>query len=351
MSIDNNTPPEISIIVLTFNREKELRKAIESIYSQKLKNFEVILIDNGNSDDYSKSLSEYLVSKNNLRYLKFKENTEYLGVRLNQGISIARGTYISFLMDDDFLMNDSLKALYKEIHESHLDFVYGKVKTIDFKTGSTTNNSFSSKDWEFGLTKKVNPIHITSVIIRKQIIDIIGGFDESLKRSFDLDLWERVFNKCKVKRIDKVISCVTVNNLNSVTGKVSLEKIVKKDSYPLQGYWSDRKSVSISGNIPNFKNTFNSFGFPWVITESIKDTDALISKDTSNFTNFLGKKFLYSSENFNNTQNSYDGFISPVYSDNNRVKHILRPHVSLSDILKLDKFPIVYSQNSLRVIC
>jgi len=252
--------PDISIILLTHNRPAGLKKAVDSIYAQTFRKFELIILDNGNSLDYPDVIEDYF-TKGNLRYIRFEENETYIGKRLNQGLSLANGKFITFLMDDDTWEKNSLRTLHKEIGDN-LDFVYGRVKSIDILTKKQVPNTYAHTDWFKGTEKRLNPIHITSVIIRKDLLNRIGGFSESMKRSYDLNLWNRIFKESKCKRIDAIISNISVNNMSSVTGSNRAELGTSLSEYPLVGYWTDRKSISFLGDERKFIEQINSRNQP-----------------------------------------------------------------------------------------
>lgn len=345
------TRPEISIILLTYNREASLRKAVESVYSQTFKDFELIILDNGStSPTYFDSIQDFIIEKENLKFLRFEENTPFLGNRLNQGLSISNGRYITFLMDDDFLTKNALMTLHHEISKG-FDFVYGKVKTVDFISGLTVKNSYATTDWSEG----VNTIHITSVIIKKDIFDSIGGFCEIQKRFYDLDLWRRIFKIAKTNRIDKIISEVSVNNLNSASSATRSEHNPIGYAYPLIKYWSDRKSVSFSYNEKEFIDLFNTRNLPWVsVIGNPLDTDCgIYSEYIDGIHSYTPTKFYYikNPSKVNPTMlNLCSGVISPIKIDTEKPSHVLRPTITHEALTQLDNIDYLY-QKCLNILC
>jgi len=346
--------PDITILLLTYNRASGLRKAVESIYAQNFKKLELIILDNGNTPDYSEVIEDYILTKDNLRYIKFDENEVNLGKRLNQGLSISNGKYISFLMDDDILLNDSLKHMYGEITKD-FDFIYGRVKSVDFITGKQVTNSYATNDWEFGKTKKVNSIHITSVMINRDLLNSIGGFHENMKRSYDLDMWNRIFKSTsKFKRIDKVISQISVNNLTSVTGINRADQSLPLTEYPLKGYWSDRKSISFLGDERKLIDQVNLRNQSWVATHDSAESDVNISwASTPENVSFIGDRYYYIDHPSLVQDSMVDwcgGIISPFNFSTDKPHHLLRPTITYDDMLSADKIYYDYQKN-LKILC
>jgi len=345
--------PEISIILLTYNRPEGLKRAVESIYAQSFKKFELIILDNGNPSEYPDILEEYLRTKSNLRYLKFDENEEYLGKRLNQGLTVTNGKYVTFLTDDDILLQDSLKHLHKEISKG-LDFVYGKVKATDSTSGKQVRSSYATTDWVVGTQKRLNPIHITSVIIKRDLFNKVGGFHEDMKRSYDLNLWNRIFKESKCMRINKVISQISVNNLSSVTGKNKTDLNKTNTDYPLKGYWSKRKSISFLGDERKFIDQINSRHQSWVATHDSFDTDVNVSwsltQDPDQFKStchyYIDHPMLVDLPMLDKC----DGVITQFPYATEKPHHLLRPTLSQETLKSVDKFIYIHQKN-LKILC
>lgn len=107
----NNTEPKISVIMLTYNREKLVARAIESILCQSEKNFEFIIVNNGSSDNSGKIADEFAKKDNRIRVIHREKGN--IGSGRNTGLDAVRGKYVTFIDDDDFAEPDFLEFLYK----------------------------------------------------------------------------------------------------------------------------------------------------------------------------------------------------------------------------------------------
>jgi len=346
--------PEITIILLTHDRPTSFQRAVESIYAQTFQKFELIILDNGSVFDYPENIKDYINSKNNLRYIQLKENNEYLGQVLNQGLSLAQGKYISFLMDDDLYEKDALNILYTAINKG-LDLVYGKVISVDANTNRIVPNSYANTDWKKGTSKSRNPIHLTSALINRDVFDRLGGFHETMLRSFDLDLWNRIFKDSKCLRLDKVISRISVNNLNSVSGKRKPDSLEAMSTYPLTNYWFNRKSISFLGDEKDFIKSFNKRNSPWIATSESLETDATMSwAYTDGLDDFPGERYYYVDHPalfIPSMENRCDGVISQFPLESEKPSHLLRPFISRLELKEVDKTVYYLNQKYLRLLC
>lgn len=120
----------ISVIMLTYNREQYVARAIEAILQQTYQDFEFIIIDNGSTDRSGEIAEKY--AKNDKRILVEHIKTSSIGHGRNIGLAKARGEYIAFVDDDDVASCDMLEFLYNLITENSADIaICGAQKDVD----------------------------------------------------------------------------------------------------------------------------------------------------------------------------------------------------------------------------
>ena len=119
--MDNNHEPLISVIIAVYNPGKYLRPCLDSIINQTYKNLEIILVDDGSTDDSLAICNEY-AEKDNRIIVHHKENSGVSATR-NQGIRLAHGDYFSFIDSDDYLEPDAYEYLISIIKEHNVDAV------------------------------------------------------------------------------------------------------------------------------------------------------------------------------------------------------------------------------------
>ena len=109
----------ISVIMLTYNRETLVKKAIESILAQTFEDFEFIIVDNGSNDKSGKIADDY--AKKDKRIKVTHKERGNIGSGRNAGLDVAKGDYIAFIDDDDWCEPDFLEFMYNLIIEYDAD--------------------------------------------------------------------------------------------------------------------------------------------------------------------------------------------------------------------------------------
>lgn len=151
-TIDNAIENEykISVIIPVFNVERYLRTCLNSILDQTYKPIEVILIDDGSTDDSLAICNEYAAMYEWIHVIH-KDN-EGISKTRNLGISVAKGNYISFVDPDDWLNVDTYKKLVSGLKRTGSDIaVCDVVRVIENKDGTTTHQD--NHMWPFGDVK------------------------------------------------------------------------------------------------------------------------------------------------------------------------------------------------------
>lgn len=131
--------PKVSVIVPVYNREKYLRQCVDSICAQTLKDIEIILVDDGSTDNSSIICNAYAEQDARVRVVH-KKNAG-MGAAYNTGMSVARGKYISFIESDDFADKTFLHDLYAHSNDGQYDIVKSLFKTLE-ETGITKKHRY-----------------------------------------------------------------------------------------------------------------------------------------------------------------------------------------------------------------
>ncbi len=112
--------PFVSVIIPCYNISHYIQVAVNSVLSQSLQNFEIIIINDGSTDDTEEILKKY--SQNSQIKIENKSNGGLSSAR-NKGLDLATGEYILFLDGDDWLENEALEVLYNKANEENLDLL------------------------------------------------------------------------------------------------------------------------------------------------------------------------------------------------------------------------------------
>ena len=179
--------PLISIITVTLNSQKYLEETLKSIFDQKYKNYELIIID-GKSND--KTLK--IIKKNNKKidyWISQKDKGIYDA--FNKGLALARGQYIGFVNSDDVLTKNSLKYLAHYHRSKKFDFLFGAVK-------KHWGILHGYKKWKIKFSWGFYSSHSTGFFISNKAAKKVGKYNLKFKYHADWDYFYRMIIKKKL---------------------------------------------------------------------------------------------------------------------------------------------------------
>lgn len=183
----------VSIIIPTYNREKTLERAILSVMNQTYKEWELIIIDDGSSDGTKELVSKYVSPK--VHYIKLEMNQGVCKSR-NIGIKYAKGGYVAFLDSDDEWVADKLEKQMKELEQKGTKVAYCRFSRNYGNDKVTITPNF---DYNGNLEGDIfyelllgNFIGAPTMIIAKDILEEVGGFNENLMNLEDYELILRI---------------------------------------------------------------------------------------------------------------------------------------------------------------
>lgn len=185
---------KVSVIIPTYNSAKYVTEAIDSVLAQTYKNYEIIVIDDGSTDNTKELLKSY---KKKIKYI-YQENKGQAWAR-NTGIKKAKGELIAFLDADDVWLAKKLELQVPLFKDKEIGLVYGDIALFGDKTNLKLihNNDFK-RGYIFKDLIKDNFICISTTIIRKDVLDMVGLFNSKIRYVEDLELWLRVVYKNKI---------------------------------------------------------------------------------------------------------------------------------------------------------
>lgn len=236
-----STNPTVSVIMNCFNCEKYLAEAIDSVYAQTYKNWEIIFWDNASSDRSAKIAKSY---DDKLRYFRGEE-TVSLGAARNKALERAKGEFIAFLDCDDLWMPEKLE---KQIPLFEIDYKIGLVfsDAIYFSDKGRRFRLYGNKKPPSG---KIFPdllkhycLCLGTVVLKKDaLIQIEEWFDERLTVSEEADVFIRIAYKWKCDYADEPLLMYRMheNNLSSLMS----EQFPKEDELILE------KLLQLNANI------------------------------------------------------------------------------------------------------
>jgi glycosyltransferase involved in cell wall biosynthesis len=198
-----NVKPTVSVIIPTYNRAHLIGRAIQSVLNQTYQDFELIIVDDGSSDN-----TEEVVKNFDDDRIRFFQNEDNQGAALarNLGAKIARGIYLAFLDSDDLWYQDYLSRQVSTIELSLPDvgMVCCGIKQINqdfYKELKPSIIGFQFSDH----LKRASGICTSAFVVRRSAFDEIGGFDNELKSFQDFEFLLRISSKYKVNYIDDIL--------------------------------------------------------------------------------------------------------------------------------------------------
>lgn len=200
--------PKVSVVISTYNHASFIAESIDSVLAQTYRDFEVIVIDDGSTDNTEEVLKPYL---DRIRLIK-QENSG-LPVARNAGIKEAKGEYIAFQDSDDIWLPDKLEKQMKYLEKNpHFDLVCGN--GISFGNEGNTerllvrNKRLRAIEKE-GVTLKntyrKSRLFPSTWVIKKKVLEELGGFDTIFRTGQDVEFTYRFLLKHKAAFINEVL--------------------------------------------------------------------------------------------------------------------------------------------------
>jgi len=199
--------PKISIITPAWNTdEKWLRLAIESVQNQVYDNWELCIVNGGSTKKHVKKvINEYAGRDSRIRVKHLEENKGIAG-NSNEALALATGEYVGFLDHDDELLPFTLLEVVKTLNDKpQQDFIYSDEDKIDER--GRRMDPFFKPDWSPDMFLSCNYLCHFSVI-RKKVLDKIGGFMPGYDGSQDYDLFLRateIIDEARISHIPKIL--------------------------------------------------------------------------------------------------------------------------------------------------
>jgi glycosyltransferase involved in cell wall biosynthesis len=276
-----NTPVLFSIVVPTYNRAHLIPATIESILSQGYKDFEVLIIDDGSTDNTQEVVQKYLSDK--VSYYK-KSNAERAAAR-NYGTHRAKGDYINWFDSDDIMFPDHLQVA------ANLLVNYGRPEVLaqghqhQHISGIVTKVLTYPEDLN-GEMYKGNPIANSPVIVRKDIaLENLFNEDRELSGSEDFELWLRLAAKYKIFASERVTLAVIDHDERSMLTMVDPDQLIKRFSKFIYYTTHDKKVLALLGE---HKNIFVMKNYLILAVSLVNNNNLKLGRQ------YLKKAFYYS---------------------------------------------------------
>lgn len=198
-----------SIIIPLFNKEKFIKNTIDKVLSQSFQDFEIIIIDDGSTDDSGKIVKN--IEDKRIRY--FWQENSGVSVARNRGIALAERDYICFLDADDEWALDFLEKMKNIIEKFSSYSVFSTGIEIDtgekvipalYTLSNPVADNIYVEDYFKG-SMKYPIISISSSVFHRFVFQNVGAFDEDMRSGEDTDLWIRIGKSYDVIFLDEIL--------------------------------------------------------------------------------------------------------------------------------------------------
>jgi glycosyltransferase involved in cell wall biosynthesis len=227
--------PLVSIIVIVYNSSEYILETLESIKAQTYKNIELIISDDGSIDDSLKICHEW-INANKDRFCRtelitMSANTG-ISANCNRGLKISKGVWIKLIAGDDMLIEDCIAELIQCTVTSQEDIRilfsnFIKFLGESFNNGEIKKNPYtwfcskeSSAQDQYQMLLRANRVFASTVIIRRDLLELINGYDERFRLLEDWPMWLKITSMgYKIYYLDKALVLYRFheNNLSQTT--------------------------------------------------------------------------------------------------------------------------------------
>ena len=186
----NSQSPEVTVVIPTRNRWGFLERTLRTVLAQEAVHFEIVVIDDGSTDETASRLN----ALGDDRVRVFLGASAGVAPARNRGIEEARGEWVAFLDDDDLWAPDKLGAQLAVARSRDADFVYSAAVEIaengDFLSAQPA--PVPSTLYVRLLERNIMPAGASNMMVRREFLEVVGGFDEQLFQLADWDMWIRL---------------------------------------------------------------------------------------------------------------------------------------------------------------
>lgn len=214
---------KVSVVISTFNRCDKLRRAIDSVLAQSFKDIEIIVVDNASTDQTTQMIKE--ITDERIQYVRHSSNLGGPAAR-NTGIRMARADLVAFLDDDDEFKPEKLEKQVRKMQESEarVGLIYAGAEIFDEKQGRVTLVNpprYKGNVYERLLLSTILS-SVSSVLVKKECLNKVGAFDETLTSCQDWDMWLRIAKEYEFDYVDETLVRINMHGEQISTNYAAL---------------------------------------------------------------------------------------------------------------------------------
>lgn len=219
----------VSVIIPTFRRSDYLERAIISAVEQTYENIEIVVVnDNEHGDEFSQRVYD-IIKKYPSVVLCENDFHKNGSVARNNGLKIAKGEYIAFLDDDDYWDSGKIKKQVEALRQQADEYIACSTLKKFVRDGKVVRKTLKYRDGNVYESVLYREIEVTTstILIKRCALEKIQGFDETLPRRQDIELFIHLFKNGKLKLIDEPLTYMEIGD--SINRKFTPEKMRQVD--------------------------------------------------------------------------------------------------------------------------
>lgn len=193
----------VSVVIPTYNREKTISRAIDSVLSQTYTDIEIIVVDDGSTDRTIHLLDQY-----SSKITVFKQDHRGANAARNLGIKNAKGKYIAFLDSDDEWLPNKIAIQINYMCDTNKKICFCPHELIDTINRVIPDDYRDCIKYEKNLKNILrggNVITTSAVVVAKEVLDDVGFFNEQLRRLQDYELLIRIAKKYEIGFVPQIL--------------------------------------------------------------------------------------------------------------------------------------------------
>ena len=197
--------PLISVIIPSYKAENYITETVNAVLAQSYSPIEIIVIDDGSPCNQAKVIQELDRLHENVKYI-YQENAGVSAAR-NHGLKISKGDYIAFLDADDVWLPENLMLKFQKLQGNEFGLAHSAASYIDADSKPLPGIMEGEEGWllenmlDWKGTAVPGP---SSILVKREVLEKVGGFDVSLSTSADLDFFIRVSAHYKIGKIPSI---------------------------------------------------------------------------------------------------------------------------------------------------
>jgi glycosyltransferase involved in cell wall biosynthesis len=222
---------KVSIVLPTYNGAKYIRQSIDSCLDQTYKNIELIIVDDGSTDETPEIIKSY--NDERIKYTRHEKN-KGLPHALNTGFANVTGEYLTWTSDDNYYHEEAIEKMLSFLKTKNCEFVYCDYYTFEGDDPSNRNLIRLPKYVTF---ERINCVR-ACFLYSREIKEVIGDYDPDTELAEDYDYWIRVSKKFPMHHSDEPLYFYRVHNESLYSSRyyeVEVVKLLVRLKYNIMG--------------------------------------------------------------------------------------------------------------------